>query len=252
MPAPDAIRMSAVHKRYGSTPVLCGLDLSVARGEKLALIGPSGSGKSTVLRLVVGLEVPDVGSLALHGETVFDSEGARRKSALERRAYPQVGMVFQHFNLFPHMNVLRNITLALERVRGIERDQAEARALVLLAQVGLSDKLLAKPEQLSGGQKQRVAIARALALEPSIMLFDEITSALDPETVGEVLSVLRELAGASDMTMLLVTHQMGFARELADRVAFMADGHVLEAGPPGQLFDAPSHPRVQAFLRALV
>ena len=252
MSPPDAVRLTAVHKHYGSTQVLCGLDLHVARGEKLALIGPSGSGKSTVLRLTVGLDVPDTGQLALHGETVFDSATARTRDAASRTTYRQVGMVFQHFNLFPHMNVLRNVTLALERVRGLDREHAEARALVLLAQVGLSNKLLAKPAQLSGGQKQRVAIARALALEPSIMLFDEITSALDPETVGEVLSVLRELASHADMTMLLVTHQMGFARELSDRIAFMADGTVLEAGPPAQLLDAPSHPRAQAFLRALL
>jgi polar amino acid transport system ATP-binding protein len=161
-------------------------------------------------------------------------------------------MVFQHFNLFPHMTVMRNVTLALERVRGMSREHAEARALVLLAQVGLADKLTAKPAQLSGGQRQRVAIARALALEPSIMLFDEITSALDPETVGEVLSVLRELRSHADMTMVLVTHQIGFARELSDRIAFMADGAVLEVGTPSQLLDAPSHPRVQSFLRALL
>ena len=248
MSPPDALRLIAVHKHYGATEVLCGLDLQVARGEKLALIGPSGGGKSTVLRLAVGLEAPDAGQVALHGELVFDADKDRGKHT----TYPQVGMVFQHFNLFPHMNVMRNVTLALERVRGLSREQAEARAHALLAQVGLADKLLAKPAQLSGGQKQRVAIARALALEPSIMLFDEITSALDPETVGEVLAVLRELATHTDMTMLLVTHQMGFARELCDRVAFLAGGRLLEAGPPEQVFDAPSHPRVQTFLRALL
>jgi polar amino acid transport system ATP-binding protein len=248
MSPPDALRLSGVYKRYGATEVLRGLDLHVGRGEKLALIGPSGGGKSTVLRLAVGLDVPDAGQVALHGELVFDAEKPRSKQA----TYPQVGMVFQHFNLFPHMTVLRNVTLALERVRGLDREQSEARAQALLAQVGLADKLLAKPAQLSGGQKQRVAIARALALEPSIMLFDEITSALDPETVGEVLAVLRDLASSMDMTMLLVTHQMGFARELCDRIAFLAGGQLLEAGPPQQIFETPSHPRVQAFLRALL
>ena len=252
MSQPDALRLAAVHKAYGAGEVLCGLDLHVARGEKLALIGPSGSGKSTVLRIAVGLEAPDAGQVVLHGKTVFDatSGGAERRAA--RATYPQVGMVFQHFNLFPHMSVLRNVTLALERVRKLDRENAEARALVLLAQVGLADKLLAKPAQLSGGQKQRVAIARALALEPSIMLFDEITSALDPETVGEVLSVLRDLASSADMTMLLVTHQLGFARQLSDRIAFLESGRLLESGTPEQLLDAPSHPRVQAFLRALI
>jgi ABC-type polar amino acid transport system ATPase subunit len=250
MSLPDAVRLRAVYKSYGSTEVLSGLDLHVARGEKLALIGPSGSGKSTVLRLIVGLDQPDSGQLALHGETVFDAADPRSRRAAS--THPQVGMVFQHFNLFPHMTVMRNVTLALERVRGLSREHAEARALVLLAQVGLADKLTAKPAQLSGGQRQRVAIARALALEPSIMLFDEITSALDPETVGEVLSVLRELRSHADMTMVLVTHQIGFARELSDRIAFMAGGAVLEAGSPSQLLDAPTHPRIQSFLRALL
>lgn len=252
MSPPDAVRLRAVYKSYGSTEVLSGLDLQVARGEKLALIGPSGSGKSTVLRLIVGLDQPDSGQIELHGETVFDASDPRSRRAAARSTHAQVGMVFQHFNLFPHMTVMRNVTLALERVRGMRREHAEARALVLLAQVGLADKLTAKPAQLSGGQRQRVAIARALALEPSIMLFDEITSALDPETVGEVLSVLRELRSHADMTMVLVTHQIGFARELSDRIAFMADGAVLEVGTPAQLLDAPSHPRAQSFLQALL
>jgi polar amino acid transport system ATP-binding protein len=241
--------MQRIFKAFGHAVVLRAFELEVQPGEKVALIGPSGSGKSTVLRLIVGLEPPDAGRIELFGDAVYDSE---QPAATRTPRRGLVGMVFQHFNLFPHMTVLRNVTEAPVHVLGQDRGQAEARARELLAQVGLTDKLAAKPAELSGGQKQRVAIARALAMKPEIMLFDEITSALDPETVGEVLGVLRNLAASTDMTMLLVTHQMGFAREFADRVAFLADGELVEQGPPASLFEQPQSPRLQAFLQALI
>jgi polar amino acid transport system ATP-binding protein len=241
--------MSGVRKSFGATTVLRGIDLCAAQGERLALIGPSGSGKSTVLRLIVGLDDPDEGRIELHDRTVFDAE---RRPPRHPTRPGAVGMVFQHFNLFPHMTVLRNVTEAPRHVLGLSRADADARARELLERVGLAEKLGAKPAQLSGGQKQRVAIARALAMQPKIMLFDEITSALDPETVGEVLRVLRDLTATTDMTMLLVTHQMGFAREFADRVAFLDGGELVEQGSPERIFQTPQSPRLQAFLRALL
>jgi len=248
---PLAVELRGVRKRYGELCVLDGLDLAVARGEKLALIGPSGSGKSTVLRILMTLEAIQAGEVRIGGEALW-SAGQPADAATTRRLRGQVGMVFQHFHLFPHMSVLRNLTEAPVHVLGLSDAEAEARGRALLQKVGLADKAEAWPAQLSGGQKQRVAIARALALRPQIMLFDEVTSALDPEMVGEVLDVLRELAHGSGMTMLLVTHEMGFAREIADRVVFMDGGRVVESGPPEAIFGAPTQPRTRAFLERVL
>ncbi|MCA8920975.1 MAG: amino acid ABC transporter ATP-binding protein [Planctomycetes bacterium] len=224
----------------GGIQALDAFELTVTEGEIVVLIGPSGSGKSTALRSLNGLEHPEQGTLKVLGVDVLDPETDMNLLRAD------VGMVFQHFNLFPHLSVLQNVTLAPVRVRGLDQAQATARAVELLGKVGIADKRDAYPTQLSGGQKQRVAIARALAMQPKLMLFDEPTSALDPEMVGEVLEVMRALA--SDMTMLVVTHEMGFAREVASRVVFMDKGQVVEQGPPAQIFDTPQEPRTQAFL----
>ncbi|MBZ0254067.1 MAG: ectoine/hydroxyectoine ABC transporter ATP-binding protein EhuA [Candidatus Methylomirabilis sp.] len=242
-----AVRLSGVEKRYGDLVVLRDLDLEAARSEKLAVIGPSGSGKSTVLRVIMTLERVDAGTLEIGGEPVrYDDRAALRAA---RR---KVGMVFQHFNLFPHMTALRNVAEAPIHVLGLSKAEARERAEELLGRVGLADKADAYPAQLSGGQKQRVAIARALAMRPEIMLFDEVTSALDPELVGEVLGVLRRLAEESDMTMLIVTHEMGFAREIADRVIFMEEGKVVEEGAPEAIFGEPERERTREFLRRVL
>jgi polar amino acid transport system ATP-binding protein len=246
------VSMRAVEKRYGELAVLRGLDLDVARGEKLALIGPSGSGKSTILRILMTLEGIEAGEVRVGGDRLWTpgAEASIRADAKTlARIRRRVGMVFQHFNLFPHMSVLRNVTEAPIHVLGMGRIDAERLARELLARVGLADKAEVRPAALSGGQKQRVAIARALAMEPEVMLFDEVTSALDPEMVGEVLDVLRELAHGSGMTMLFVTHEMGFARELADRVIFMDGGRIVESGPPERVFEAPREERTRSFLR---
>lgn len=250
-----ALSMRGVVKRYGDLTVLSGLDLDVSPGEKLALIGPSGSGKSTILRILMTLDDIDAGEVRIGGEALWtpgDPAPKRADPATVNRLRRRVGIVFQHFNLFPHMSVLRNITEAPIHVAGMAPEQAEHRARELLDQVGLADKADAWPAQLSGGQKQRVAIARALAMEPEIMLFDEVTSALDPEVVGEVLDVLRALAERSGMTMLLVTHEMGFAREFADRVVFMDGGRIVESGPPAELFGNPREDRTRVFLRRVL
>ena len=255
-PAPTAaVTMRGVAKRYGELAVLRDLDLDVAAGEKLALIGPSGSGKSTILRILMTLEAIDAGEVRIGGELLWRAPGdadARAAAAARRRLARRIGMVFQHFNLFPHMSVLRNLTDAPIHVLGLAPADAAERAHDLLARVGLTDKAGAFPAQLSGGQKQRVAIARALAMQPEIMLFDEVTSALDPEVVGEVLDVLRGLARDTGMTMLLVTHEMAFAREFADRVVFMDGGRIVESGPPAQLFGEPREDRTRAFLRRVL
>jgi polar amino acid transport system ATP-binding protein len=240
-----------VHKRYGALEVLRGIDLTVERGEVTCLIGPSGSGKSTFLRCVNALERIQGGRLTVDGEFIGYKtrrgrlHELREKELAAQRA--QIGMVFQHFHLFAHMTALENVIEAPTQVRGLDRATAVARATELLAQVGLEDKLDAYPSELSGGQQQRVAIARALAMEPKLLLFDEPTSALDPETVGEVLDVMRGLADEG-MTMLVVTHEMGFAREVADTVAFMDEGRVIEAGPPEEVLERPTHPRTREFL----
>ena len=255
MSAADAarpmLRAEGVHKRYGREEVLKGIDLEVAAGEVLCLIGPSGSGKSTFLRCINHLERIDAGRIVVDGETVgYREHGGRLWELREREACRQraaIGMVFQRFNLFPHMTALQNIVVAPIHVRGEPRARATEHARALLARVGLADKADAYPSRLSGGQQQRVAIARALAMQPKLMLFDEPTSALDPELVDDVLEVMRGLA-RDGMTMVVVTHEMGFARDAGDRVAFVDGGLVVEQGPPAQVLAQPRHERTRAFL----
>ena len=240
-PGTVKIRIEGLKKSFGDLVVLDGIDTTVTHGEVVCVIGPSGSGKSTLLRCLNKLE--DITG----GRVVIDDFDLTDPKVDLDKVRQHIGMVFQHFNLFPHMTVLENITLAPLLTKKMTRADAEKKARDLLAQVGLAEKADVKPSTLSGGQKQRVAIARALAMSPSIMLFDEATSALDPEMVGDVLEVLRALAVAG-MTMVVVTHEMGFAREVASRVIFMADGHIVEEGTPAEIFDDPKHPRLQEFL----
>ena len=239
------IRCRQIRKSFGAFAALRGVDLEVGRGEVVCIIGPSGGGKSTLLRALNGLEPIDGGTIEVNGTAL---PGSRRDILAVRR---EVGMVFQSFNLFPHMTVRRNLTLAPRRARGLSRDEAEARAAALLRRVGIADQIDKYPAQLSGGQQQRVAIARALAMEPRILLFDEPTSALDPEMVKEVLDVVRELAH-SGITLVVVTHEMGFAREVADRILFMAEGAIAHAGPPAAFFAEASEPRLRAFLSKIL
>ena len=257
MPAgPPLIRFSQVRKSYGELRVLDDLDLEVAAGEKVAIIGPSGSGKTTILRLLMTLERYESGTIEVGGELLgLRREGDRLvpdREAHLRQVRKQIGMVFQHFNLFPHMTALQNVIEAPIRVLGLPRREAEARARELFAMVGLQEKAGSYPRHLSGGQQQRVAIARALAMRPRIMLFDEVTSALDPELVGEVLRVIRQLAKESGMTMLIVTHEMSFARDVSDRVIFMEKGRIVEQGEPGVIFREPRSERTRAFLKAVL
>ena len=235
------IQTRGLRKSYGTNEVLKSLDVSIAEGEVVCVIGPSGSGKSTFLRCLNKLEDITAGEVEVNGFSLTDPKVDLNK------VRQNIGMVFQHFNLFPHMSVLQNVMLAPLELKKGSKAEVRANAERLLEQVGLADKADARPAQLSGGQKQRVAIARALAMAPDIMLFDEATSALDPEMVGEVLQVIRDLAKAG-MTMVVVTHEMGFAREVADRVIFMADGHIVEEGEPEAFFSQPKHPRLQDFL----
>ncbi|WP_060788804.1 amino acid ABC transporter ATP-binding protein [Geobacillus zalihae] len=235
------IDVRQLKKSFGSLQVLKGIDVHIREGEVVVVIGPSGSGKSTFLRCLNLLEDFD------EGEIIIDGINLKAKDTNLNKVREEVGMVFQRFNLFPHMTVLNNITLALMKVRKWPREKAEAKAMELLAKVGLQDKAHVYPDSLSGGQAQRVAIARALTMEPKIMLFDEPTSALDPEMVGEVLSVMKQLANEG-MTMVVVTHEMGFAREVGDRVLFMDGGYIVEEGKPEDLFDHPQHERTKAFL----
>ena len=245
------VRAEGVHKRFGRLEVLRGISLEVARGEVMCVIGPSGSGKSTFLRCINHLEKINSGLLSVDGDLVgYRQRGAklyelRDSEVATRRA--EIGMVFQRFNLFPHKTALENVIEAPCQVRSVPRKEAVAQAEVLLERVGLADKLDTYPVALSGGQKQRVAIARALAMAPKLMLFDEPTSALDPELVGDVLDVMRGLA-RDGMTMIVVTHEMGFAREVADTVVFMDAGVVVESGPPAEVLGAPRHERTKAFL----
>ena len=239
------IEVRQLQKHYGSHRVLHGVDLDVAKGEVVCLIGPSGSGKSTLLRCINALEAYDGGVITVFGETV--QRGSKSVHALRSR----MGMVFQRFNLFPHRTVLENVMEGPVYVKGEPLKQAREEALVLLEKVGLSAKADAYPEQLSGGQQQRVAIARALAMKPDAMLFDEPTSALDPELVGDVLAVMRTLADEG-MTMIVVTHEMGFAREVADRVCFLHGGYIVESGPAEHVLGNPQHPRTQDFLRRVL
>lgn len=237
-----AIEVRDLHKSFGELEVLKGIDFHVDRGEVVCVIGPSGSGKSTLLRCVNRLEEPTSGRIYIEGDDITDPDA----NVDELRS--RIGMVFQSFNLFPHLSVLRNLTIAQRRVRGRSKREAREVAEHNLERVGLSEKIDAYPAHLSGGQQQRVAIARALSMEPDMMLFDEPTSALDPELVGEVLSVMRDLA-REGMTMMVVTHEMGFAREVGDRVVFMDGGVVVEEGRPEQVLDTPQHERTQRFLQ---
>ncbi|MGO7159987.1 ectoine/hydroxyectoine ABC transporter ATP-binding protein EhuA [Rhizobium johnstonii] len=253
---PPIIRIDNIVKKYGPLTVLDGLSMNVMPGEKLALIGPSGSGKTTILRILMTLETISVGHIEVDGEQLYHIPGSSGLVPADERHLhrmrEKIGMVFQHFNLFPHKCVLDNVTLAPMLTKGIKRPVAEKRAMELLDMVGLADKAKSVPAQLSGGQKQRVAIARALALSPKIMLFDEVTSALDPELVEEVLNVMRRLASETDMTMLLVTHEMGFAHDFADRVLFFDRGKIVEEGKPGDIFRNPTQERTQTFLRKII
>ncbi|MBO1438087.1 amino acid ABC transporter ATP-binding protein [Meiothermus sp. CFH 77666] len=239
------LEVKNVHKRFGANEVLRGLNLSVEEHQVVCLIGPSGCGKSTLLRCVNGLEEIQGGEIRLHGDRItgpgVDLNALRR----------DVGIVFQSFNLFPHMTVLQNITLAPTQVLRMPEAEAQEKALALLRRIGLEHKARAYPDQLSGGQQQRVAIVRALAMEPMLLLLDEITSALDPELVSEVLNLLRELA-REGMTMILATHEMGFAKEVASKVCFMYEGVVHEEGPPEQIFSQPQHERTQQFLSSII
>lgn len=238
------IQLQNVHKYFGQLHVLKGVSTEIDAGEVVVIIGPSGSGKSTVLRCMNYLEEPTQGDVIVDGKNLNVKENINNVRA-------EVGIVFQRFNLFPHMTVLDNITLAPQKIRGLSKSEAESIAHDLLGKVGLSDKAEAYPEQLSGGQQQRVAIARALAMKPKVMLFDEPTSALDPEMVSEVLDVMKDLA-KEGMTMVIVTHEMSFAKEVATRVLFVDGGEILEEGTPAEVFDTPKHERTKSFLSKVI
>jgi polar amino acid transport system ATP-binding protein len=237
------LELHGVHKRFGTLEVLRGIDLTVPKGSVVCVLGPSGSGKSTLLRCINLLEPPDEGRIVIEGKEITGGAGGDDLDYVRRR----VGMVFQQFNLFPHKSALENVRLAQEKVLGRSREEATAKAHELLARVGLSDKADEYPDRLSGGQQQRVAIARALAMDPYVMLFDEVTSALDPELIKEVLDVMRELA-AEGMTMIVVTHEIGFARDVANDVVFMDEGVIVEEGPVRRVIDAPREERTKRFL----
>ena len=247
----DMIVLKGLRKSFGSLEVLKGVDLTVGKGEIISVIGPSGSGKSTLLRTLIHLEKATGGEISIEGELTLSESGKHITEAQIRHRCRKLGMVFQNFNLFPHKTALENIMEAPLTV--LKQDKADAlrKAEELLAKVGLTDKRDTYPYYLSGGQKQRVAIARALAMEPDIMLFDEPTSALDPELIGEVLAVIKDLA-SEHMTMLIVTHEMGFAKEVSDRVVFMDEGRILEAAAPEKIFTNPDHPRIKTFLEKML
>lgn len=246
------VRYRGVRKSYGEIEVLKGIDLDLRQGEKVAVIGPSGSGKTTLARILMTLEHPTGGTIEVDGESLWHRQVKGRNVLADEkqlhRIRSSIGMVFQHFHLFPHMSILRNVTEAPVHVLKMPKAQAAAEAMALLDQVGLRDKADAYPSQLSGGQKQRVAIARALIMKPKVMLFDEVTSALDPELVGEVLKVIKQLAKESSMTMLLITHEMDFARDVADRVIFTDGGLIVEQGTPEDIFERPQSERLRSFL----
>jgi len=247
------VQFKNVKKSFGELEVLKGFDLDIMPGEKVSIIGPSGYGKTTIIRMLMTLEQPTDGEIIVDGENLWHMEAngklveANEKHLSTIRG--NIGMVFQHFNLFPHMTILRNCTEAPIQVLGLKKKEAEKRAKEMLEKVGLGDKVDNYPYQLSGGQKQRVAIARALVMQPKVMLFDEVTSALDPELVGEVLQVIKGLAEQGDMTMILITHERDFAMEISDRVVFFADGYLTEQGPPQELFHHPKSERLKNFLQ---
>lgn len=251
-----AVRLEGIVKRYGELEVLRGVNLEIPSGQTVAVIGPSGSGKSTLLRLLMTLDKPDAGRIEIAGESLWTVFRNGREVPADarhvRRLRGKVGMVFQHFNLFPHMTALGNVIEAPMRVRGLPRAEAEALGMEQLERVGLADKRNAYPAELSGGQKQRVAIARALAMQPEIMLLDEITSALDPELVGGILKLLDELARTRRMTMLIVTHHMKFAERCSDRVLFFEQGRILEEGRPEVIFHNPRQERTRQFLESIL
>jgi len=255
---PDAplVRFMNVSKRYGPLTVLDSLDLDIHNNEIVSIIGPSGSGKTTVLRMLMTLEQIDDGVIYVDGQPLTHmprgGKLVRANQKYLRKMRSNIGMVFQHFNLFPHMTALENCIEAPIQVLGMSRQDATGRAEELLKMVGLDDKMQQYPARLSGGQQQRVAIARALAMRPKVMLFDEVTSALDPEVVGEVTQVIRKLATEHDLTMILVTHQMGFAREISNRVCFFYEGRIAEEGKPDELLTEPRNPRTQQFLKAVL
>ena len=255
--AGPVVRAIDVHKRFHANEVLKGVSLTVQRGEVVVILGPSGGGKSTFLRCLNHLEKIDSGKIEINGHLIGykESAGGKLKEESDRavaRQRAEIGMVFQRFNLFPHMTILENIIEAPVHVRGITREEAKKRAAELLEQVGVPEKAGEYPIRLSGGQQQRVAIARALAMDPKVMLFDEPTSALDPELVGEVLETMKRLAREIHMTMVCVTHEVGFAREVADRAVLIDGGVIIEDAPPAQFFSAPSHPRTQQFLSKIL
>lgn len=246
------VRYRQIGISFGDNEVLKGIDLDIAPGEKVAVIGPSGSGKTTLARILMTLEEPTSGTIEVDGEQLWHKEvNGKLVRADEKhlhRVRGKIGMVFQHFNLFPHMTILRNVTEAPMRVLGLSKADAVKQAKEMLEKVGLEDKADHYPSQLSGGQKQRVAIARALVMQPQVMLFDEVTSALDPELVGEVLKVIKDIAAEGRMAMLLITHEMDFARDVADRVVFTDGGNIVEQGPPSEILENPKSERLQSFL----
>jgi polar amino acid transport system ATP-binding protein len=252
--AQAVVRYERITKRYGPLDVIKGIDLTINAGEKIALIGPSGSGKTTLGRMLMTLEEPTGGRILIEGEPLWempDRSGrpVRANARHLRRMRGKIGMVFQHFNLFPHLSVLENVMLAPRSVLELSKEESHERAVSMLRKVGLDDKLEAYPAKLSGGQKQRVAIARALVMQPKVMVFDEVTSALDPELVGEVLEVIKEIAAEGEMAMMLITHEMDFAREVADRVIFGDGGLIVEEGTPEEIFERPQSERLQSFLK---
>jgi polar amino acid transport system ATP-binding protein len=249
MPAEPMVKLEKIHKRFGALEVLKGVDIEIAKGEVVCVLGPSGSGKSTLLRCVNLLEPPEEGEIFVEGSDICKGPGSGSGEQSWKLDFvrQRVGIVFQQFNLFPHKTALQNVTLAQEEVLDRSKQEARAKATELLERVGLGEKLGQYPETLSGGQQQRVAIARALAMDPQVMLFDEVTSALDPELVKEVLDVMRELA-EEGMTMMVVTHELGFAREVADRVIFMDGGVIVEEGPPADVLENPREERTKQFL----
>ncbi|UJL46936.1 ectoine/hydroxyectoine ABC transporter ATP-binding protein EhuA [Virgibacillus sp. NKC19-16] len=246
------VQFKDIHKSFGDVKVLTGIDLDIKPAEKVAIIGPSGSGKTTIIRMLMTLETPTSGDIIVDGVNLWKMEKNGKTSQANekhlREVRDEIGMVFQHFNLFPHMTILKNCMSALIHVRKVDKEEARKRSTEMLEKVGLGDKLEMYPSQLSGGQKQRVAMARALVMRPKVMLFDEVTSALDPELVGEVLEVIRDLAKEGEMAMILVTHEMEFALDIADKVLFLDDGVIAEQGPPSQVLEHSTNERLQSFL----